>query len=122
MFGFFKAKRAAKDAIDYCGTMLAGIDTANERPVPLQALVDPYVLGFQQQVIVFAISASNGHRPVDSSVMFSACRATYNALVPGAAKDIMSGISDLNRPEHQFHENYMIGQRGGREYVEALDE
>ena len=122
MFGFFKWRRvvgqATEDAVYCCRAMFAGLE-AHGKAVPNQVFGDAYVLGFLQQLMIYAVHA-NQRRTDDAPMMLAVAEATMEALVPGFGKKVLTAFAEVNDPAHPMHENYRVGFREGLQYTMSL--
>ena len=119
MFGYFKWRRSVNRAGEYCQTMFAGIGRFEGKSLPAQVIGDAYVLGFLQQLIVFAIHEEYGGNPGPAKLI-SASRAAFNLLAPTQGDQLMAALQAVNSPSHFGHVNYSVGRREGGEYLAAL--
>ena len=102
--------------------MVAGLDVIHGKPVPNQVFGDAYVLGFVQQLVMFAATAAHGGKPPKTEVMSNIMTSAIDQLVPGFGSQLVSSLLVLNNPTHPLNPNYQVGRREGTEYIVALTE
>lgn len=121
MFSYFKRKQAVTDAVHMCSTSIANLIALEDRYIdPASIYCDDYVLGFHQQLVLYAILLSWNGKDASLSMKLSITREIYKRLAPSIGKSIVRILAELGREAHPGHQHYIIRRDEGAGYIRAL--